>query len=203
MPDDPLDRPQTRFGNPLPDDVTADVAAALSDGAAPRWLLVSCSGDPAAAAELLLAETTAPVECWAAGGADDLDALDAEWTDRRRPALHAQRRGDASLSEWIVTVDGLQAAFGVLQRPAVRGDAWRLVTLVTADEDDAAAAFGALCAEAASAGATTLAADVPGTHPALGTLVRAGWRVDGVTVRHAATDDPVDPLRVVPDVAHD
>jgi hypothetical protein len=203
MPNDPRDRPPSRFGEPLPDDVSADVAAALSGGAAPRWLLVSCSGDPAAAAERLLAEATAPVECWAAGGADDLDALDAEWTDRRRPALHGQRRADASLSEWIVTVDGLQAAFGVLRRPRSADEPWRLVTVVAADEEDAAVAFGALCGEAAAAGATSLAADVPGPHPALGALARSGWRVDGATLRHAAADDPVDPLRVVPDVAHD
>jgi GNAT superfamily N-acetyltransferase len=165
----------------------------IRTGMTPLWPNVYVTAD-----ERLLPEVASDYDAEPAT-AEQIAAIEADWTEVDRAADHAIWGDRDGAQPFVVRRAGTPVAI-VQARRRIRGEGrWLDRLYVAPAADPLEASLAALRFAAAAAPGQEIGACIPGPHPALGVLVRAGFRVvDGDTFM-ASEPDLVDPIRTFVD----
>jgi GNAT superfamily N-acetyltransferase len=179
--------PRTTFASDDPRAMPLYIRAGMS----PLWPNVYLTAD-----ERFLPEVAPGFDAEPAT-AEQIAAIEAEWTDVDRSADHAIWGDREGAQPFVVRRAGRAVAI-VQARRRIRGEGrWLDRMRVAPDADPLATALAAL--RFAAAPGQEVGACIPGPNPALGALVRSGFRVvDGDTFM-GSEPDLVDPIRTFVD----
>ena len=179
---------RTTFASSDPRAMPAYVKA----GMLPRWPLLYLEGLPEAVAQL-----DAGWHVVRGATNQEVCALEADWTGANRPADHAFWASQAAADVFVV-LDGsgsaVAAGYGRGRQASCSSRA--LDRLVIAPGVDPVPPVAAAIRRVMQAG--SVAITVPGPHPALPSLLRAGFTIADSDVYMAGPSDPVDPARLLP-----
>jgi hypothetical protein len=179
---------RTTFASDDPRAIPAYVRA----GMLPRWPLLYLDGSSEAVARLEPAGYAARSSDPAA-----LATLEAYWTDVWRPDDHAFWASQADADPFLVEdAGGTPVAVGYGRARQVSPNTRALDRLVIAPDADPVATVAAAIRRVPRGGVTRIT--LPGPHPALPSLLRAGFRITDQDTYMAGPVDPVDLLRLLP-----
>jgi hypothetical protein len=164
----------------------------------PRWPLLYLLGGPAAAFDQLGSSaggvTVEPAE------PRSLAELDEAWTGVWRPDDHEYAAPFDRAAVLVVRRGDEPVAFGYAgHAPTAPRERLFIAPLMARSVEDAPVAVGAILGAMARAGVVAIEIPIPGPHPALAPLIRAGFRIADRDQYVASEDGLIDALRRVPD----
>jgi GNAT superfamily N-acetyltransferase len=166
-------------------------------GMVPRWTLLYVRGDPAG-----LREELRPPEDVVAEPAEPeaLADLDRAWTGVWRPEDHEYAAHFDQAKALVVRRGAEPIAFGYAgHAPTTPRERLFIGPVMAGTVDDASVGVGAILDDVARTGVAAVEIAIPGPHPALVPLIRAGFRIADRDLYVASQEGLIDPGRRIPD----
>jgi GNAT superfamily N-acetyltransferase len=185
--------PRQTFSSSHPNALPVYVRA----GMVPRWTLLYVRGNPSTLPDELRPPPDVVTE---AAEPRALAELDKAWTGVRRPEDHEYAASFDRAMVLVVHRGAEPIAFGYVgHAPITPPERLFVGPIMATTAADAAVGVGAILDAVASAGVASVEIPIPGPHPALVPLIRAGFRIADRDLYVASEDGLIDPDRRVPD----